>query len=194
VANSGFQYSKERVIIAETFFDENPHLSDNDRRDLVAVIKDAGSSRMLKTRLKDWESSAGPPSSWLSLTTLKSLFVSKEQTSKIVDDAARRSRDIKDLDFLVALPEMVIKEPVLEQFSQEVMKDAHAHFREFVERRLPRLYSRAHEIKQQMMYRQVELGEKKQDQERRASLRSDWVNEIRTAQTQVASGCVSHCL
>jgi len=191
VANPSFQYSKERVVIAETFFNENPHLSENDRRELITLIKDVGSSRMLKSRLRDWESSVGGSSSWISLSTLKSLFVSKEQTSRIVEDAARRSRDTKDLDFLAALPEMVFREPLLEQFAQEAVKDAHAHFREFMKQRLPKLYSRAQDIKQQAMYRQVELGEKKQDQERRASMRSDWVNEIKTAQTQVNPGCVS---
>ena len=190
VANPSFQYSKERVVIAETFFNENHHLSENDRREIIALIKDVGSSRMLRSRLKDWEGSAGGSSSWLSISTLKTLFTSKEQTSRIVDDAARRSRDIKDLDFLAALPEMVFREPLLEQFAQEALKDAHAYFREFMRQRLPRLYSRAHDIKQQVMYRQVELGEKKQDQERRASMKSDWVNEIRTAQTQVNPRCV----
>jgi len=187
VANPSFQYSKERVVIAETFFNENPHLSENDRKGVVALIMDVGSSRMLKSRLRDWEGPAGG-SSWFS--TLKSLFVSKEQTSRIVDDAARRSRDMRDLDFLAALPEKVFREPLLEQFAQEAVKDAHAHFREFLKQRLPRLYSRADEIRQQAMYRQVELGEKKQDQERRASMRSDWVDEIKTAQTQANPGCV----
>lgn len=153
----------------------------------MTLIMDVGSSRMLKSRLKDWEGPAGG-SSWFS--ALKSLFTSKEQTSKIVDDAARRSRDMKDLAFLAALPEKVFKEPLLDQFAQEAVKDAHAHFREFMKQRLPWLYSRAHEIKQQAMYRQVELGEKNQDQERRASFRSDWVNEIKTAQAQGNPGCV----
>ena len=95
------------------------------------------------------------------------------------------------MEFLATLPEMVFQEPLLEQFAEEVVKDAHAHFREFLRQRLPRLYTRAHEIKQQMMYRQVELGEKKQDQERRASLRSDWVDEIKAAQPQANPGCAS---
>ena len=191
VANPGFQYSKERVFITEAFFNENPHLPEKERRDIVALIKDVGNSRMLKTRLREWESSTGGSSSWLSLSTLKSLFVSKEQTSRIVEDAASRSRNMKDLEFLMALQEKVFQEPLLEQFAQEVVKDAHLHFREFMERRLPKLYSRAHEIKQQMMYRQVELGEKKQDQERRTSLRSNWVDEIKSAQIQASPGYAS---
>jgi len=194
VANPGFQYSKERVIIAEAFFNENPGLPENHQRELVALIKEAGNSRVLRTRLRDWESSTSGPSSWPFLSTVKSLFASKERASKTVDDAARWSRDIKDSDFLAALPEKVFNEPLLEQFAQEVVKDTHVHLREFMERRLPRLYSRAYEIKRQMMYRQVELGEKKQDQERRVSLRSDWVNEIKAAQTQVNPGCVSHSI
>ena len=191
MANPGFQYSKERVFITEAFFNENPFLPENDRRDLVALIKDVGNSKMLRSRLREWESSTAGSPSWLSISKLKSFFVSKEQTSRIVDDAARRSRDTKDLEFLMALQERVLQEPLLEQFAQEVVKDAHVHFREFMEQRLPRLYSRAHEIKQQMMYRQVELGEKKQDQERRASLRNNWVDEIKTAQTQANHGYAS---
>lgn len=183
MANPSFQYSKERVFIAEAFFKENRHLSENDRGELITLIKDVGNSRILRNRLNE-----RGQSSWFSLSTLKSLFVSREQTSRIVDDASHWSRDTKDLDFLAALPEKVFREPLLEQFAQEAMNDAYVHFREFMRQRLPRLYSRAHEIKQHAMYRQVELGEKKQDQERRASMTSDWVNEIRAAQTQVSPG------
>ena len=191
MANHSFQSSKERVIIAETLFNENPHLPENSRRELIALIEDVGNSWVLKTRLRDWENSKERSLSWLSLSTLKSHFFSKEQTSQIVDDATHRSRDMKDLEFLATLPEMVLREPLLKQLAKEVVKGTHAHFREFMERRLPRLYSHAHEIKQQMMYRQVELGEKKQDQERRASLRNNWVDEIKAAQTQADPGCGS---
>ena len=190
MANPSFQYSKERVFIAEAFFNENHHLSENDQRELITLIKDVGSSRMFRSRLREREGPERGQSSWFSLSTLKSLFVSKEHTSKIVDDAAHRSREVKDLDFLATLPEKVFREPLLEQFAQEAMNDAYVHFRDFMKQRLPRLYSRAHEIRQQSMHRQVELGEKKQDQERRAAMRSDWVNEIRTAQTQVNPRCV----
>ena len=189
VANPSFQYSKEQVFIAEAFFNENHHLSENNQRELITLIKDVGSSRMLRGRLRD-----GPErgqSSWFSFSTLKSLFGSKEQTSRIVDNAAHRSRVTKDLDFLVALPGKVFREPLLEQFAQEAMRDAYVHFRTFMKQHLPRLYSRAHEIKQQAMYCQVELGEKKQDQERRGSMRADWINGIKTAQAQVNAGYVS---
>ena len=190
MANPSFQYSKERVFIAEAFFNENHNLSENDQRELITLIKDVGSSRMFRSRPREREGPERGQSSWFSISTIKSLFVSKERTSMIVEDAARRSREVRDLDFLATLPEKVLGEPLLEQFAQEAMNDAYVHFREFMKQRLPRLYSRAHEIRQQSMHRQVELGEKKQDQERRAAMRSDWINEIRTAQTQMHSRCV----
>ena len=187
VASSGFQRSKERVIIAETFFSKKPDLLENDRRELVAMIKAVDDSKALKSHLKDWgPSSAGGSSSFLS--ALKSLFLSQEQTSKSVDEAVRWSRDMKDWEFLTALPEKVSKEPLLEQLAQDVMKEAHQYFQEFMERSLPRLYFRAYNIKRQMMYHHVELAANEQDQKRRESSRSDWFNEIRMAQAQVNSG------
>jgi hypothetical protein len=192
VKKTGFQRSKERVIIAEAFFNKEPGIAENDRRELVALIKDAGDSKELKTRLKGWESSStGGPSSIFSV--LKSVFVSKEQTSKSVDDAARRSRDIKDSDFLAALPEKVSKEPLLEQLVQDVVAEAHGYFREFMTQRLPRLYSRVHDIRQQMVYRQVELGANEQDQGRKVSSRSIWFDEIKMAQAQANPGYVLCC-
>ena len=193
VANYGFQYSKEQVIIAEAFFNKNPGLPENDRRELIAFIKDVGNSKMLKARLKGQEGPIGG-SPWPFPSTLKFLSVLKEQTSRAVDEAVHQSRDTNDLEFLVALPGKVLKEPLLEQLAQDVLKGAHKHFQEFMEWHLQRLYSHAHKIKQQMMHHQVELGEREQDQKRRASLRSKWVNEIKIVQAQVNPGCVLHCL
>jgi len=183
VANPSFQYLKEQVFIAEAFLNENHHLFENNQRELITIIKDVGSLRKFRSRLRDG------PERGFSPSTLQSLFVSKEQTSRIVDDAACQSMDVKDFDFLAALPEKVSREPLLEQFAQEAMKSAYVHFQEFMKKRLPRLYSHAHEIKQQTMYRQVELGAKMQDQERRASMRADWINGIKTAQAQVNPRC-----
>jgi len=189
VASSTFQRSKERVAIAEAFFNKKPDLSENNRRELVALIKGLTDSKMLKNRLKDWESSStGGSSSFFSV--LKSLFASQEQTSKNVDEAVRRSRDMGDREFLAALPEKVYKEPLLEELTQDVMKEAHRYFRDFMKQRLPRLYSRAHNIKQQTMYRQIELGVNEQDRKRRESSRSDWFNDIKMAQAQANPGCV----
>ena len=193
MANYGFQYSKEQVIIAEIFFNKNPSLPENDQRELITFIKDVGNLKMLKARLKDQESPIGG-SLWPFPSTLKFLSVLKDQTSRAVDEAIQQSKDTNDLEFLAALPGKVSKEPLLEQLAQEVVKGAHKHFQEFMEWHLQRLYSHAHRIKQQAMYRQVELGEKEQDQKRRASLRSNWVNEIRAVQAQVNPGCVLYCL
>lgn len=159
----------------------------------MALIKDAGDLKTLKTRLKDWEAPTGGLSAFIS--ALKSLVVSKEQTSKAVDEATRRSRDTKDCEFLGALPRKVSKEPLLEQLTQDVVREAHAYFREFMERRgLHRLYSRAHDIKRQAIHHQVEMREKRKDQERMMSSRSVWFEEIKTAQAQVDQGCVLCCL
>jgi len=125
---------------------------------------------------------------------LKSLFVSQEQTSKSVDEAVRRSRDTKDWEFLKALPEKVSKEPLLEQLTQDVVKEAHRYFREFMKQHLSRLCDRADGIKRQVMYRHIELAADEQDRKRRESSRSDWFNEIRMAQAQVNSGYVLCCL
>ena len=192
VVNYGFQYSKEQFIIAEVFLNKNPGLPKNSRKELITFIKDVGNSKMLKARLKDQEGPAkGAP--WPFPSTLKFLSILKEQTSKAVDEAVRQSRDINDLEFLAALPAKVSKEPLLEQFAQDVMKGAHKHFQEFMEWHLQRLYSHAYQIKQQAMHHQIELMEKEQDQKRKASLRSSWVSEIKTAQAQVNSGYVSPC-
>jgi len=179
-------------MVAEVFFNKNPGLPENNRRELIAFIKDVGNLKMLKAHLKDWEGSrVGSP--WPFPSTLKFLSVLGDQTSKAVDEAVHQSRGTNDLEFLVALPKKVSKEPLLEQLAQDVVKGAHKHFQEFMEWHLQRLYSWAHEIKQQHMYHQVELGEKEQEQKRRASLRSNWVNEIKTAQAQVNPGCVLCC-
>ena len=158
--------------------------------ELVALIKDVGDLRTLKVRLKDWETSAGGTSSILA--SFKSIF-SKEQTSKTLEEAARRSKDTKDRDFLAALPEKASQEPLLVHLAEDVVKEAHAYFREFMNQRLRGLYWRAHYIKQQVMYHQVELGVGEQDQKRRVSSRNDWFDEIKVAQAQADPGYVSCC-
>ena len=190
VARLDFQYSKEQVTIAEAIFNANPDLLENDRRQLVTLIKDAGSSRMLKTCLKDWETSMR---GLLSQSSVKSTHVPEGQISKIVDEAIHQSRDVGGLEFFAALPGKVSKEPLLEQLTQDVVKDVHRCFREFMEGCLPGLYFRANKIKQKMMYHQVELRGREHDHVRGVSLRSDWVHGIRTAQAQTKSGCVLYC-
>ena len=192
MARSGFQHSKERVIIAEAFFNKKPDLTENHRRELVALIKDVGDLRTLKTCLKDWETPTGRISSLFS--RLESLIVSKEQISKAVDEATCQSKDIKDQEFLAALPEKVSKEPLLRLPAQDVMREAHVYFQEFMEWRLHRLYFHVHDIKQQTMYHQIDLRAKNQDQEMRMSSRSSWFEEIKMAQAQANQGCVSCCL
>ena len=189
VNGRGFQRSKERVIIAEAFFNKKQNLSESDRRAVVALIKDAGDSRELKARLKDWETSAGGSSSFIS--TLKSFFVSKEQTSKTVDEAAHQSKDTRDQEFLAMLHDKLSKEPLLQQLVQDAMTEAQAYFREFTKQHLRKLYSYAQSIKRKMMYHQVELGATEQDRKRRASSRSDWFNDIKLAQPQVNTGYVA---
>ena len=186
MAKSGFHVARDRIIIAETFF-EKPDLPRDHRRELVALIGDVGDLRTLKVRLKDWETSAGGTSSILA--SLKSFF-SKEQTSKTLEEAGRRSKDTKDRDFLAALQEKVSREPLLVQLAQDAVKEAHAYFREFMNQRLRRLYWHAHHIKQRVMYHQVELGVGEQDQKRRVSSRNDWFDEINVAQAQADPGYV----
>lgn len=185
---SSFQRSKERVIIAEFFFHKSPDLSASDRRKLVDLIEDAGDAKELKARLKVWESptAGGLSSLWSGLT---SLFKPKETTSDITE-AARKSKDTNDREFLVALEEKVSKEPLLEQLAQDVVKEAHTHLQGFIRSRLQRLHSRAYDIKRGRMHHQVEVEVNDQDQKRRALLREEWFDEVKMAQAQVAPGYV----
>ena len=178
---SGFQRSKERVIIAEVFFNEKPDLTEDGQRKLIAYIKDAHDPKELKGNLKNWESfSAGGPSSlWSGFT---SYFVSKEWTSVCVDEAVHKSKGISDLVFLAALQEKVSKKPLLEQLAQDVVTEAHTHFQEVMRQCLPKLYSRANNIKRKAMHHQIEAEANDQDQKRRALLRSGWIDEIKLAQ------------
>jgi hypothetical protein len=189
VAGPGFHHSKERVFVAEAFFDEQPDLTKDDRRELVTLIRSASDLRALKNRLKGWEAPSTTGSSSI-LSVLTSFLPSKEQFSKIVDDAARRSRETKDFEFLGALPGKVSKEPLLDQLAQDAITEAYEYFREFMQRRLPRLYSRVYDIKQKAMHRQVELGAKEEDRQRKMSSRRDLFNELKMAQTHVDLGYV----
>lgn len=180
VARPGFQSLKERVLIAEAFFNGKPNLVEGDRRELVTMFKAAGDSKKLKARLKDWETSTGWSTSLPSV--LKSLFVSKEQTSKVVNEAVKRSKDMKDWEFLAALPEILSKEPLLEQLTQDAIMEAHVYFQEFMKEHLNKLYSRACDIKRQTMYHQVELVAKEQDRNRKMLLRSVWFDAMRLVQ------------
>lgn len=193
VGSSGFHNSKERVIIAEVFLNRMPNLEEDYRKDLVALIKDAGVSRELKARLKHWESSTtgGSSSLWSSVV---SFFSSKEQTSKCLDEAIDRNKSTTDRDFLTTLPGRVSREPLLEQLTQDVVTEAHEYFREFMKKCLPKLYSRAGNIQCQTLYRQVEAEANDQDQKRRASARSDWFNEIAKGQPQVDSGYAQYII
>jgi len=192
VARTGFYRSKERIIIAEAFFDRKPDVAENDRKELLALIKDAGDSRVLKTRLKGWESSStgGSSSAWFGF---KPPILSEGQALGIIDGAVRQSRETSDHEFLTALPNKLSKEPLLEQLAQDVIVEVHGHFQEFLEHRLPHLYSHIHNIQQKAMYRQVELETNEQKQKGKASSRSNWFNEIKMAQGQVNPGYVSSC-
>ena len=193
IARPGFQCSKEKVIIVEVFFDDKPGLADNERREVVALVKATGGSKELKGRLKDWES---PQTGVLSslLSGFASFFHLKEWTSASINKAARKSRDTQDWVFLAALQEKVLKEPLLEQLAQDVMVEAHAHLCDFMKQRLPKLYSCAGNIKQRTMFHQVEAEANDQDQKRRALSRSDWFDGIKIAQAQVNPGYVLYYL
>lgn len=189
ITRSGFQRSKEKVIIVEVFFDKKPDLAENDRRELVALVKEIGGSKELKARLKNWESpSTGLLSSLLSGFT--SFFSLKEWTSGSIKEAVCQSKDTLDWVFLAALQEKVLKEPLLEQLAQDAVMEAHAHLHDFIKQRLPRFYSRAAGIRWRTVFHQVEAEVNDQDQKRRASSRSDWFDGIKKAQAQVNLGYV----
>jgi hypothetical protein len=188
VAGTGFQHSKERVIIAEVFLNNMPDLGVDGQKALLAQIKDAGNSRELKARLKNWESSRSSHS-WFSL---KSFFSSKEQTSKFLDEAADQIKYTKDQEFLATLPAKVFQEPLLEQLAQDVLAEAHGYFQRFIERHLQNLHSRAFYIKRQAIYNQVEAKANDQDKKRKESARSDWFNELKTGQPSEDSGYVQY--
>ena len=194
IAKPSFQHSKERVIIAEVFFNKKPDLLENDRKELVALIKDAGDFKELKARLKNWESpSSGGLSSLLPDSLLSGFGLWKEWTSGGITEAVQKSKGIQDWVFLGALQEKVSKEPLLKQLVQDVVVEAHAHLREFMRQRLPRLYSCAYDIKRRRMYYQVDAEAHDQDQKKRKSSRNDWFDEIKMAQAQVNPGYVLCC-
>ena len=155
----------------------------------MGLIEDAGDSKELKARLKDWESST-TGGLFSIFSWLASFFGSKESASANITEAARKSKGIKDSEFLAALQEKVVKEPLLERLVLDVVKEAHGHLQEFTRSRLPRLYSRAHDIHRQWSYHQVEAMENNQEQKRRALSRNVWFDEIKTAQAQMAPGYV----
>ena len=193
ITRSGFQRSKEKVIIVEVFFDKKPDLAENDRRELVALVKEIGGSKELKARLKNWESpSTGLLSSLLSGFT--SFFSLKEWTSGSIKEAVRQSKDTLDWVFLAALQEKVSKEPLLNQLAQDVVVEAHTHLQELMRQQLPRLYSRAYDIKQKKMYHQIEAEANSQDQKRRKLSRDYWFDEIKMAQAQANPGYFLHCI
>ena len=182
-----FQHAKERVIIAESFLHKMPNLPADSKKNLVTLIKDVGNSKELKTHLKAWEPSptGGLPAIF---SMVKSIFVSKEQTSNIVNEAAAQSKNTKDQEFFAALQDKVYREPLLEQLAQDVMAEASRHFQDSLKQYLPRLYLRAHDIRQRTVYHQVEVEGHDQDQKRRASIRSEWFDEIKMVQAQVDPG------
>ena len=190
IAGPGFQHSKEQVIIAEVFFNKKSDLAENSRRELVALIKDAGSSRELKVRLKNWESPSTRGLSSLLPGPLLSLFRSKEWTAESIDEVVQKSRSMGDWVFLAGLQEKVLKEPLLQQLAQDVMEEVYAHLQAFMRHRLPRLRSRAQDIKRKVMHRQVEAGANDQEQKRRILSRNDWFDEIKMAQAQANPGYV----
>jgi hypothetical protein len=55
-AKPSLQRSKEQVIIAEVLLDKMaPNLEEDDKKELVSLIKEAGTSKELKAYLKDWD-------------------------------------------------------------------------------------------------------------------------------------------
>lgn len=187
-AGSGFQHSKERVIVAEVALNKMPNLEEHAQRELIAQIKNADRLSQLKTHLKNLESSSAGASTIKSF--LKSIFVSAGQASQIIEEATDRSKKTNDWEFLAALKEKVAKYPLLEQLAQGVVTEAHKYFQKFMKQRFQRLCLRAQDIKQQTMYHQVEAEVEDQDRQRRKSARSNWLNEIKIAQAQVDPGYV----
>ena len=178
------QSSKEHIIIAEGFLHKMPDLGEDSRKDLITLIKDVGNPKKLKACLKDQEAlPMGMFSSFVS--SVKSLFVSKDPTSDIIDAAIAQSRRTKDWEFLATLQEKLYNEPFLEHLAQDFIAGASRHFQESMKLFLPRLYSQAYNIKQQAIHRQVEAEANSQDQKRRASARAKLFNEVKVAQAQV---------
>ena len=184
-----FQLLKERVIVAEAFFNEKPDLPEDDQRAVVALIKDGGDLKELKANLKGWGSSTGGPPSILS--TIKSYLVPKEKISRTIDGAARQTRRICDWEFLATLPDKVSKKPFLQQFAKDAVTEAHVYFQDFLKKHLPRLCSLAQSLNQRMVYRQIELRADNQDQKRRETSKSDWFNDVKLAQPQIDAGYVT---
>jgi len=181
-----FQHLKEQVIVAEAFFNEKPDLSEDDQRAVVTLIKDGGDLKELKTYLKGWGTSTGGLSSFLS--TVKSIFTPKGQTSRTIDGATRQTRAIHDWEFLATLPDKVSKEPLLEQLVKDTVAEAHGYFQDFLKQHLPKLCSFIQDHRQKMIYCQIELEANSQDQKRRESSRNDWFDEIKLAQPQMNVG------
>ena len=185
MTNSGFQSSKRRVIIAEVFLNKMHHLKEDDRKDLVAMIQDAGNFKELKAYLKHLESSTAASSSiW---SSFKSFFPSKEQTSEFLDEAFGKSRNTKDREFLAMLPGKVSKEPLLEQLAQDVVTEAQESFQKFMKKHLPKLYSQVLEIKRQTIHHHIEAEANDQNKSRRLSARLDLFNEIQKSQPHMDS-------
>lgn len=191
MAKSGLQDSKERVIIAKVFLNEMPDLKESYRRDLVALIKDAGNPKDIRTRLKHWEPFTAAPSS-LFWSWISSTFSLEERILRSFYEASNQIRNTTDQEFLTTLPVMVSKEPLLERLAQDIVTGVHQYLQEFMKKNLPRLCLLACSIKQQAMYNRVEEEEDSQDQKRRASARSDWFNEIKQSQFQMDSGYVQY--
>ena len=185
VTKPGFHYLKEKVVIAEALFGDIPGLTKEERDKFVALIKRAGSSKELKENLRDLPQE--PSSVW---TKFKSFFSSKEQIPAYIEDATFQIGSMTDKEFLVALQEKVFKEPILNQLVQDVVAEARGHIQESMEKALSRLYSQAHDIKQQVMYHQAQVEANNQDQQRRASARLDWINDIKKFQAHADQGYV----
>jgi len=181
-----FQCLKEQVIIAEAFFNEKPDLPEDDQRAVVALIKDGGDLKELKTHLKGWGTSAGGQSSFISM--VKSFFTPKEQTPRTNDGATRQTKRICDWEFLATLPDKVSKEPLLQHLVKDTVAEAHRYFQEFLKQRLPKLCTFIQGRRQKMIYHKIELEANAQNQKRQESSRNDWFDGIKLAQPQMNVG------
>lgn len=184
VARPSFQLSKERFLITKVFLSKMHDLPEENKREFVALIRDARNLKELRERLKDREQLHRESSSFWSRIKSLSPFSSNQGQNSIVDDTVTQAKHTTDQEFLGALQGEVVKEPLLEQSARGVVAEAHAYFREFMEKGILRLYSQAKNIKERAMFHQVEAEAKSQDQKQRASMRSDWFEEIKQAQAQ----------
>lgn len=150
-----FRSLKQRVLFLDKILQQHPIEDSAQRGDLISSIIEARPSDRVTTRLIDNSSRSRP---WYSFLPFMGQNASDAELKKLNDDVS----DISDAEFLEALPEIVAREPLLNEFVHLALRFAHEDLSRSVSAKAKYLSGRIRQIQMDACMKQIRYSAESQ--------------------------------